>query len=700
MTRTLTSKESLKKDRSKEVSNEDIDRIIDLNANIKAKQRVIDALESKCDLEDPNIIKVLTFKKAELAAAQEEFDELDQKMKQEADNKEAANNDAAWERLGEIELFLTDHETMPLTDESKKEILCVLLEEIEVEAYLELPEPDFESMIADYSADVKRVSNVIETITEIGETTNPDVKKALENQKNRLAFYKLLVEFYEGELWLQLESEKRLDGDDGIDDGIFEYLNSTKKDIICPTCKSSNWIVHVACGAFLDEDDCPSGDAEYACNSCSTIFEYGDDNMDGSTLTKDVVDTVKTVAKAWHSGLGGTKSPVTTGKATTTTPTTGSKTTKSSYVYKNCTHLHQEVKLPDGTIVHCTAAKDASKITTPPGFGLYADSMWLTYAKWRNEFISWPDGQIPRDKDVALVQIEDALKRAQKGEDIDLGCIGAHGRTGTILAIMYLIVTKGKKTPEECMKFVWENYCEHAIETKIQEWYISYASGVYYKTPVPEKPATASYNYNWSSSGTGGSVGTGTCTVSEHVAMWLRGHNVCANKKVCLDFNKEITRYLDGELDWAHNMALLKLAKYEWKIGGARITTDKAHQCTIKEHFAMFEQGVISCGYNTQCAFWEADIAEYNKKGTIQGNKCDYTTDEEYAQLFDDTKLWVDGQKKDEVIEAEVVEAEVIETTADEVKAPPKKATAKTTTTKATKPPAKPKAKTTAAKDK
>lgn len=103
-----------------------------------------------------------------------------------------------------------------------------------------------------------------------------------------------------------------------------------------------------------------------------------------------------------------------------------------------------------------------------PDFGLYADRIWYP-SDTRNEFLFWPDFGIPKLLRVAQLQIIDAYIRACKGEIVEVGCIGAHGRTGTILACMAVLA--GHENPVE---WVREHYCPRAVETSQQADYVDW----------------------------------------------------------------------------------------------------------------------------------------------------------------------------------------------------------------------------------
>ena len=136
---------------------------------------------------------------------------------------------------------------------------------------------------------------------------------------------------------------------------------------------------------------------------------------------------------------------------------------------RRCNHCLEPVNLGSVTI-HCSAHKDSNDRDTNPDFGLYADYRWSP--TWRNEFIDWPDFGTPNNPDIAVSQISDAYNLALAGKIVEIGCIGGHGRTGTILACM--AVHHLRIGFEEAIDFVRNTYCDHAIETTAQEIFIHY----------------------------------------------------------------------------------------------------------------------------------------------------------------------------------------------------------------------------------
>ena len=105
-----------------------------------------------------------------------------------------------------------------------------------------------------------------------------------------------------------------------------------------------------------------------------------------------------------------------------------------------------------------------------PHFQLYAD--FSRNIITRNEFLDWPDFGLPTNYALALEQIQDAYNFCENGV-LEIGCIGGHGRTGTILAILYVLAGVD---PLEAVDHARKIYCHDAVETQAQEWYVEWCA--------------------------------------------------------------------------------------------------------------------------------------------------------------------------------------------------------------------------------
>jgi len=247
----------------------------------------------------------------------------------------------------------------------------------------------------------------------------------------------------------------------------------------------------------------------------------------------------------------------------TNTKTTGATTSK-------CRHYHRPVEMPGGFTVHASSMNNTRKEGDGlPDWGLYADWGWRPY--WRAEHISWPDFGIPFDDEIALEQIIVAVEKFQAGEDVEVGCIGGHGRTGTILGAMRVILGEDAAT---AIKKVRSEYCSHAIETAEQEWWIEWVESAVTGKPLAEKPTSYA---NFGSSSTY-SVGAnhaknkaaatpkdydkdwengGHCSQSAHFYAWLKGsEDICPRSNSCKFWNSDVTSFVRNEKsgNWPKNM--------------------------------------------------------------------------------------------------------------------------------------------------
>jgi protein-tyrosine phosphatase len=65
-----------------------------------------------------------------------------------------------------------------------------------------------------------------------------------------------------------------------------------------------------------------------------------------------------------------------------------------------------------------------------------------------------------------MVALRSVIDRARTGEQVEVGCLGGHGRTGTALAC--LAVLTGYPAAG-AVAWVRANYCPKAVETADQE---------------------------------------------------------------------------------------------------------------------------------------------------------------------------------------------------------------------------------------
>lgn len=187
-----------------------------------------------------------------------------------------------------------------------------------------------------------------------------------------------------------------------------------------------------------------------------------------------------------------------------------------------------------------------------PDFGLYLDDVWNPY--WRNEFILWADHGTPVHPVIAFEQILSAVEMAVDGIEVEIGCIGGHGRTGTALACAGVILGM---EPEEAIKHVRTAYCKEAIESASQEWYVHWTHAQVTGVDAPPKPLSnwGSYSTPKDNGPTTNVVSSGSvCMRTEHHAVWKTGGKYCNRfGSACRWWEQDIKSFESGWLPGVHD---------------------------------------------------------------------------------------------------------------------------------------------------
>jgi len=89
-------------------------------------------------------------------------------------------------------------------------------------------------------------------------------------------------------------------------------------------------------------------------------------------------------------------------------------------------------------------------------------------------YIDWPDFGTPADKVPIKALVQWMVEQLAAGKTLETGCMGGHGRTGTLLAL--LLCAQGV-TPPEAIERVRDKHCKKGIENEKQAKYV----GAFYK---------------------------------------------------------------------------------------------------------------------------------------------------------------------------------------------------------------------------
>lgn len=139
----------------------------------------------------------------------------------------------------------------------------------------------------------------------------------------------------------------------------------------------------------------------------------------------------------------------------------------------SCRHNSTPVQIsayadPTETVtVYCSRSAFQYSRKVQPDWGLYADNAWNPSNRF--EIIKWPDFGVPSSPTQAFDQILDAFIMACNGKKVEIGCFGGHGRTGTIIACMFVLAGH---PASDAVSLARTRYCPMAIETPEQEKFV------------------------------------------------------------------------------------------------------------------------------------------------------------------------------------------------------------------------------------
>lgn len=222
-----------------------------------------------------------------------------------------------------------------------------------------------------------------------------------------------------------------------------------------------------------------------------------------------------------------------------------------------CMHYSDNFDIGNGYKVQASSNHINRNVENEPDFGLYADYSWRP--DWRNEYLNWADFGIPENLDICFTQISSAVDRVKNGERVEVGCLGGHGRTGTVLSIMRVILGDHYFN---AIKAVRSQYCKRAIESNLQEWLIEFYWCKLNGVIAPEEPEDWFSDYlmgdKYNSEPVSSSVINPktkrpyTCQYQDHIAALDQGWVSCPN------YGSKCFHWDTDERQWALNLEYKK----------------------------------------------------------------------------------------------------------------------------------------------
>lgn len=156
-------------------------------------------------------------------------------------------------------------------------------------------------------------------------------------------------------------------------------------------------------------------------------------------------------------------------------------------LFTKCRHYQQPVTLPDGTVVYASSHhRHDPERDWIPDLGVYLDGVWAPVSV--AFLIGCPDFGTPLPSVDSVMHIaNEALRIAREGGRVEIGCVGGHGRTGMFLAILTAL-TMSEPDGKKAVAFVRNTYCDNAVESPEQEWYVEGIACERLGKPWPEAP--------------------------------------------------------------------------------------------------------------------------------------------------------------------------------------------------------------------
>lgn len=199
-----------------------------------------------------------------------------------------------------------------------------------------------------------------------------------------------------------------------------------------------------------------------------------------------------------------------------------------------CRHASTPFVLPSGVTMYATSEYDAwhkANAARPvPDVSVYMTNGYEP--KRMSYYLPWTDYGLPEtpDEDV-LDAAAILLAAAYQGKRAETGCMGGHGRTGSLLAIVVLLDDYESGRPvrsgPEAVAYVREHHCDQAVEGKRQADYIAWFRGYMLHAlpaqaalpgmPAPERAPAPGPRPTFAAAATTTTAGNGY-TVTTHTA--------------------------------------------------------------------------------------------------------------------------------------------------------------------------------------
>jgi hypothetical protein len=147
-----------------------------------------------------------------------------------------------------------------------------------------------------------------------------------------------------------------------------------------------------------------------------------------------------------------------------------------------CTHNLTPFALTDKLTVYLSGSRHFSgPMEGPsPDIGVYLDDSWIEDSLMTNDgslirleeeipilYVGWKDFDVIELPDLIRV-INWIMPKLFAGDNIEIGCMGGHGRTGTLACALWMTLHP-EDTWGDAINFVRKTYCKSAVESVKQD---------------------------------------------------------------------------------------------------------------------------------------------------------------------------------------------------------------------------------------
>ena len=84
--------------------------------------------------------------------------------------------------------------------------------------------------------------------------------------------------------------------------------------------------------------------------------------------------------------------------------------------------------------------------------------------------LDWPDFGVPPDRAAFTEACATVLRRSRMNDLVEIGCLGGHGRTGTMIAVLAHLTGEPAAS---AVAWTRRHYCHDAVETAEQAAFVA-----------------------------------------------------------------------------------------------------------------------------------------------------------------------------------------------------------------------------------